>query len=118
MKYEILEHLNCIDIEIAGVKYRTKMVSKIENDNVGETNYSKKEIMLVNKTVDGELCGCEFLQENLLHEIAHAWLCQTGNQDLNDERHAELLSMFANRISKLIDNDLLNYLYRLQEEKD
>ncbi len=65
---------------------------------------------------DGYKLGDVKLQETLLHELAHAWLLQTGNDEMNDEKHAELLSHFARQMILLHDNDLVHHLYEQQEE--
>lgn len=86
---------------ILGVEYTVEYVkdhgSMFDIKNSGECDYSDK-LIRVAESCDGEKYSNEWKQETLYHELAHAFLYETGQSDLNDERHAELLGKFANFI--------------------
>jgi len=92
-------------INVLGNTYKVKFVqnhSFMENEeNTGECNFSDKIIRVAKTSYDIENSE-EWQQETLLHEIAHAFLYESGQSDLNDERHAELLGKFASFILKKI----------------
>lgn len=119
MKYEIKEHLNCIDIDICGVKYRIKSMKQselINTDAIAETDFFEKEIRICPINYGGYKLGSEKIQETLFHELAHAFLDQTGQIDINDERTAEVMAMFARQILITIDNDFLDMIYRMNDK--
>jgi len=74
--------------------------SKLEVGNEAQVDYSKRLITVLTKN-DGEQYSQEWIKDSLLHEVAHAFMVETGQDDLNDERHAELLSKFATFVQGL-----------------
>lgn len=123
MKYVIIEHLNCIDITICGVEYRIKSVkpeklySNKENVNttIGECDFFEKEIRICPENGEGYKLGDQKIQETLYHEIAHAWLEESGQEDINDERTVEVMSKFAKQLLVMYDNDFIDYIYRMHD---
>ena len=69
-------------------------------DNYAECNYDSKMIRVA-KSDGGELYSDKWLEESLHHELAHAFMYETGNSDLDDERHAELLGKFYDFMASL-----------------
>lgn len=95
MKINILEN----KYKVTYVKDRSFMYNE---ENYGEVNYSDKTIKVA-KGDDGEVFTDKWIYETLTHELAHAFMYETGNSDLNNERHAELLSKFACFVNDVIN---------------
>lgn len=117
-RYEIQDHLDVCDINIAGEPYRLRIVGPDDvpsEDAVGEACYHDKTLYVAHAFTSEHLLCDSKTQEVLLHELAHAWMEQTGNTDLNDERHAELLSYFARFVLLTVDNDMLDWVYGQQK---
>ncbi len=84
-------------INVLGREYAVTYTEKEEDlrpGNVAEVDYSDRTIMVLTK-IGGEELSKEYVRDGLIHEVAHAFLYETGQSDLNDERHAEMLAKFA-----------------------
>lgn len=76
------------------IKYVKDTSMLYDNTKCATCDYSEKEINIA-KSSGGITYSDKWLEETLTHELAHAFMYETGNDDLNDERHAELLTHFA-----------------------
>jgi len=82
------------------VKYVKDNSYMMYDENNGECDYSTKIIKVAQG--NGEIVYSDkWQQETLHHELAHAFMYESGNGDLNDERHAELLGKFYDFVSSL-----------------
>ena len=116
MKYEINENLGCIDIEINSIVYRIKSCNSVDliNDNaLAECDFFDKEIRISPTNDAGYKLGDQKIQETVYHEMAHAWLEETGQHDINDERTVEVMSRFAMQLLVMYDNDFIDYVYKM-----
>ena len=86
---------------IYNIKYVKDQTFMYNEDHTGECDYMNKEI-LISKSNDGEENNEVWQKETLLHELAHAFMHESGQADINDERHAELLGKFASFTLKSI----------------
>jgi len=91
-------------IKILGSIYTIKYVKDHTSmsciENSGECDFSSK-IIKIAKGNEGEIYSDKWQEETLHHELAHAFIYETGNSDLNDERHAELLGKFYDFVSSI-----------------
>jgi len=94
----------CKSIMIMGARYKIKYLKDgshlTQEGKCAECDYINKKIEIVKEGYPEE-----WLEDPLVHEIAHAFLYETGQSDLNDERHAELLSKFALFIKLLLNEE-------------
>ncbi len=80
-----------------GVEYDVVLIgnsSEIDRD-VGKCNYVTKEIKVINTDDYGSKVCKEFATPTLIHEFAHAYMNHTGNNDINNERTAEMMAHFT-----------------------
>ena len=91
-------------VNLLGIEYVIKSVDShrdmFDNNNVAECDYSDKSIKICENDYNGDKYSDTFLQESLYHELAHVFMYETGQADINDERHAELLAHFAKFIGR------------------
>lgn len=73
----------------------------------GMCDYSSKTIQVVKKfygeleKYEGEFMKSDsFIKETILHELAHAFLHESGQDDINTERTVEVMSKFCMFIAK------------------
>lgn len=81
---------------------------------------SKKKIKVALKDSEGEENSEAWLRDSFLHELAHVFLYETGNADLNDERHVEVLNKFFNfaeRVLRLAETEKICKTSVVQVEK-
>lgn len=92
-------------MKILGTEYTIKYVDSskdLENiSNTAQCDYSEKQIRVALHDEKMNKNSEEWVEESLMHEIAHAFLYETGNADVNDERSAELLSKFVRFVNSL-----------------
>ena len=95
-----------MEYEVMGIKYTlVKVISQdsmFNDENVAECDYSERVIRLCLNDKRGVPHSKGWLQDSSLHELAHIFLYETGQSDINDERSAEVLSKFA-RFAKNIE---------------
>lgn len=92
-----------LNVDIMDTHYEVQVVndpSELDNKRVGECDYATKVIKVVAYGGYDQKVSLDFAKETLLHEMAHAFLCQTGNNDINDERTVEIMSYFAKFVLK------------------
>jgi len=90
------------EIEILGRIYAlwyTEDKTELNEDNFAQVNYSDRTITVLTKEDDFKFSK-EYIRDMLLHELAHAFLYETGNNDINDERHVEVLGKFVTFIER------------------
>ena len=93
-------------INVLGSKYKIKYIKSHKEmcniENSAECDYSEKLIRVANSEDGIDMYSDKWKEESLLHEIAHAFMYETGQSDLNDERHAELLCKFASYVKRIL----------------
>ena len=86
-------------INIVGVKYKViKVKTKEEmcdSTNYGEIDYNNRTIKLLTIDHDGVPLDDKWIQQTLLHEVAHGFLRESGQEDINTERIVEVISKFS-----------------------
>lgn len=99
-------NINKIKLKVVGTTYKLKFVensSWLSNPNrCAECDYINKVILVALGDGDGEYPD-EWLEETVTHELAHAFLYESGQEDINDERHAELLSKYVKFIQGVLN---------------
>lgn len=100
-------------IKVLGSTYKVIYIDKPteymkENDFGGMADYNKKEITVINKfygEVESFPEECdkteEFIDETLLHELAHVFLNESGQDDINNERTVEVMSKFCKFVESI-----------------
>ena len=96
-------------MKLLGTEYKIKLIKEPDeymkkHNLIGVCDYDLMEIKVCENWY-GDITGkrtVNSIQNTLLHELAHMFLYETGQDNLNDERHAELLSKF----SKFIINNI------------
>ena len=87
------------EINILGAVYSIKITdndSLLENkENIAECHNFQKTIIVTTKDSSNKVVPKQTQDELWAHELAHAFLYQIGSEDINDERHANLLGMFV-----------------------
>ena len=79
-----------------------------ENGFGGLADYDKQEITIVTKFYGNNIEKYEdevdksqqFIEDTLTHELAHAFLNESGQEDINNERTVEVMSKFVKFIKK------------------
>jgi len=87
-------------INILGVTYTCEIVDNKDGfyseENLAECDYDLKTIKVLKIDVKTkEEYSKEWLEETFVHELAHAFLYETGQSDINNERTVEVMSKFA-----------------------
>jgi len=88
---------------IYAVNYLDEPTPYMKDGDFGAmVDYNKKTISVINKfhghieKFEGESKKTkEYMREDLLHEIAHAFLVESGQDDINNERTVEIMSKFC-----------------------
>lgn len=116
-----------ISVVVAGVPYSIQLVPDgtipyIGNDtNEGLCDYSVKEITVHDVTQESregdDMKNLEFIRNNnIKHELVHAFLFETGNSEYaSDEKLVELIALSIEKLHTLCeDADAINVIYEKQ----
>lgn len=97
-------------IRVLNNNYNIKKVKNLSDERIGECSFNKKQILYCDK-IDNEETSEIMKLKTLTHELAHAFMYETGQHTINNEEHAELLGMFSifiinnlDKINKIIKN--------------
>lgn len=100
-------NINKKKVKVASTTYKIKYVKDISDIPRQDSlvcalcDFNDK-IIYVALNNDDVKYSEEWLEETLIHELAHAFLYETGQDDVNDEHHAELLSKFVKFIENIL----------------
>lgn len=85
-------------MRIINTNVKIEFKQTLEKDHLGLSTYTQDLIEIATIDIGGKFISSRCLRETLLHEIAHFYLYKTGNDDINNERTAEVLAMFSDFI--------------------
>lgn len=123
-------------ISLLGYEYNLEVIEEghkefdgmLKNKHEALINYNSRYIYIMKNyyNQDGSIeqeKSKVSLYEDLAHELAHGFMYHSGNDDLNDERHAELLAhfMIASRdinICKDNKNHIISDLIKSDQKKE